>query len=267
VNGIERRVVPLGPLKGATLLGIIVLENAEVRLSFRRSDGTVSELGFSSVEAVTNQAANGMVLDRLTEHAMSGSRLPSRFVFENTDRSRALAIRGRASGQSLLTDPLAMDESRTVEPLDAALATEDAYSGLLELAGLLAVKSGGVPGALSHEEEVVHSLTGIDLQVSNGGWLQWLYNTEPWRLGRAVADLRELGLPKVAEIAGQVLQIGALRDPRHLTAKDRDDIVSRVPESSLLKLSALDGPYYGLQDECARSARHYVLQHRAAFDL
>jgi hypothetical protein len=150
--------------------------------------------------------------------------------------------------------------------LDDALTSDDAYSGLLELAHLLAGKSGGVPGALSHEEEVVHSLTGIDLQVSNGGWLQWLYNTEPWRIGRAVVDLRELGLPKVAEIAEKVLQVSALRHPATLTAMDKDAIVSRLSESSLRELSLLDGAFYDFQDECARTVRQYVLQHRAAFE-
>jgi hypothetical protein len=152
-------------------------------------------------------------------------------------------------------------------PLDDALSSDDAYSGLLEMAGLLAGKAGVGPGALSPEEEVVHSLTGIDLQVCNGGWLQWLYNTEPWRLGRAVADLRELGLPKVAETVVKVLQAGGLLHPSTLTVKDKDAILSRLSESSLGELSQLDGEFYGFQDQCAQAVRRYVLQHRAAFEL
>ena len=151
--------------------------------------------------------------------------------------------------------------------LDDALTSDDAYFGLLELAGLLAGKSGGVPGALSHEEEVVHSLTGIDLQVSNGGWLQWLYNTEPWRLDRAIADLRELGLPKVAEIVEKVLHVSALLHPGTLTAQARDALLGRLPDSSLRELSLLNGAFYGLQEECARTARQYVLQRRTSFAL
>ena len=266
MSSVEKRDVTLGRLQGATLEAI-TLEIPGVRLSFRCPDGTISEVAFSELEIMTNRGADGMVLGRLTEHVMFGGQRPSRFVFESTDGSRMLSISARISGRSLPTHPVPVEEAGTLDPLDASLATEDVSRGLIELAGLLAGKSGGVPGALSHEEEVVHSLTGIDLEVRNGGWLQWLYNTEPWRLGRAVADLHEIGLPRVAEIASKVLQIVGLPSPATLTPKERNDIVSGLPDAALRELSSLDGPYYDLEEECALSARRYVVRHRAAFDL
>ena len=229
-------------------------------------------MAFAGVETLTNRAAEGMSVLRLTEEVAATRRLPSRFVFEGTDASRTLAITARGAQSSPPTPSVespAPERNGGSSPtlLENALADEDAYAGLLELAGLLAAKAGAEAGALSREEEVVYSLTGIELQVSNGGWLQWLYNTEPRTLGRAVEDLRELGLPTVAAIAARVLQLGALADPRTLTAKDKNDIVSRLPETTLREISRLDAALYRVQHEYARAARKYVLEHRAAFEL
>ena len=93
---VDKRAVPLGQAQDATLLQL-TFENREARVLLRCANGMKTKMKFFGVEMVTSQAAEGMVVHRLTEEVRLGGRLPSRFVFESADASCSLAITARAS--------------------------------------------------------------------------------------------------------------------------------------------------------------------------
>lgn len=157
--------------------------------------------------------------------------------------------------------------ARLAVTLDAALAMEDTYSGMLELACLLAEKAAAAPDSLSHPEQVVRTLTTIDCQVCNGGWLQWLYNTESRQLARSVRDLRELGCVLVADLAQQALAAAGI-DPRP-TEDDQTKVrlLNDLTEGSHATLDVLNSQFFAFAEDFMSIARGYILAHRNSFDL
>ena len=173
------------------------------------------------------------------------------------------------------TEPSPVAEENAQQPrparlavtLDAALAMDDTYSGMLEVACLLAEKAAAVPDSLSHPEQVVRTLTTIDCQVCNGGWLQWLYNTESSRLARSVRDLRELGCVLMADLAQQALAAAGIDQRPTEDDQTKDRLLDDLTEGSHATLDVLNSQFFAFAEDFMSIARGYILAHRNSFDL
>ena len=157
--------------------------------------------------------------------------------------------------------------ARLAVTLDAALAMEDTYSGMLEVACLLAEKAAAAPDSLSHPEQVVRTLTTIDCQVCNGGWLQWLYNTESSRLARSVRDLNELGCVLVAGLARQALAAAGIDERPTEDDQTKDRLLDNLTERAHATLEVLNSQFFAFAEDFMSIARGYILDHRNSFDL
>ena len=157
--------------------------------------------------------------------------------------------------------------ARLTVTLDAALAMEDTYPGMLEVACLLAEKAAAAPDSLTPPEQVVRTLTTIDCQVCNGGWVQWLYNTESSRLERSVRDLRELGCVLVADLAQQALAAAGIDQRPTEDDQTKDRLLDDLTEESHATLDVLDSQLYAFAEDFMSIARGYILAHRNSFDL
>lgn len=173
------------------------------------------------------------------------------------------------------TEPTPVTEENAEQPrparlavtLDAALAMEDAYSGMLEVACLLAEKAAAAPDSLSHPEKVVQTLTTIDCQVCNGGWLQWLYNTESSRLERSVRDLRELGCVVVSDLAQRALATAGIDQLPTEDDQTKNRLLDDLTEGAHATLDVLNSQFFAFAEDFMSIARGYILSRRSSFDL
>jgi hypothetical protein len=119
-------------------------------------------------------------------------------------------------------------------------------------------------GTLSHAEQVVACLTEVEMEVNNGGFNQYYWNSPGDHAREAVAALEELGAPHTA---GLVVQANAVFGPEG-PDRDRDRRTAqmdRLPQEAHDKWFALDGLFYEYKDNLSQLAAQYIRERRDDF--
>jgi hypothetical protein len=152
----------------------------------------------------------------------------------------------RYNGESL-DELLAMAETYRIDSL--VLAMESALQAKQE-EGL----------RLSQEERVVLAIEGLEREVNNGGYHQFFFNSSRVYAAEIVEDLRLIGCPRQAEIAGRAVMGLGLRGA--MTHEAIEEALEAGAEELEDALGALDGEYYACDEPIADRLFAFVKQNR-----
>jgi type II secretory pathway pseudopilin PulG len=170
------------------------------------------------------------------------------------------------SAASLLPGPVpAITESDGVT-FDQALEMSDPTSAMLEIAVMLERKAAAAEIPLSHEEKTVRLVTGLDCQVGNGGWYQWLCNTSAAAIGGTPDALREVGCSEIEQLAREAVAIAGLDLAQH-SDEGKDQKLDQIGENELERLDGLDTQLSESAEDPMAACRDYLLRNRGAFSL
>jgi len=117
---------------------------------------------------------------------------------------------------------------------------------------------------LSHAEQVLACLTEVEMEVNNGGFDQYYWNSPGDHADDAVTALRELG---AAHTAGLVAQANAVFGP-HGPDPDRErrwKQIDGLAESDRGKWGVLDGAFFEYQDNLSQMAAAFIRKNRLGF--
>jgi hypothetical protein len=137
---------------------------------------------------------------------------------------------------------------------------------MLEIAVMLERKAAAAEIELSREEETVRLVAGLDCQVGNGGWYQWLCNTSAAAIGATPDALREVGCREVERLAREAVAIAGL-DLAQRSDEGKDEKLDQVGEDELERLDGLDTQLSESAEDPMAACRDYVLRNRGAFSL
>jgi hypothetical protein len=117
---------------------------------------------------------------------------------------------------------------------------------------------------LTHAERVLACLTELEMEVNNGGFDQYFWNSPGGHATEAVQALQELGAIHtaglVAEASGQFGPDGPAPD-RERRWKQMDGLRESVRD----RWSALDDRFYEYRDNLSSLAAAYIRAHRDQF--
>lgn len=119
-------------------------------------------------------------------------------------------------------------------------------------------------GTLSHPEEVIACLTEVEMEVNNGGFDQYYWNSPGDHAREAVAALRELGAEHTAALLAEANAAFGPEGPD----PDRDRRTARMgglPQEARDRWFDLDGAFYEYKDDLSRLAAGYIRRHRDNF--
>jgi hypothetical protein len=119
-------------------------------------------------------------------------------------------------------------------------------------------------GDLSHAERVIACLTELEMEVNNGGFDQYYWNSPGDHAHNAVAALRELGAQHTAGLLAEANAVFGARGPdpdreRRWTQMDG------VAEEARARWADLDAVFYEYKDKLTRMAATYIRKHRSDF--
>lgn len=117
---------------------------------------------------------------------------------------------------------------------------------------------------LSAPERVFYIAQSLEMEVNNGGFSQFFYNSSGDFSGELVAALTEIGALKTAEICKKALAAYG----RELPA-DRDERCDLLDELESDEIDELleecDNAFYDYEDDLNALNHAYVLKHKSAF--
>ena len=142
-----------------------------------------------------------------------------------------------------------MDSFETL-PLSEIWKIEDSNDLLVELGAYVADKCeyGDNADALTPQEKVLYICTDVEMEVNNGGFSQYFYNSGGRFHADAPAALRAAGLDSVAELMERANELIGCTLPEDLEER-RDQLDGILGEELLEKLDALDNEFYELYDD------------------
>jgi hypothetical protein len=151
--------------------------------------------------------------------------------------------------------------------LDDALDAEDTLTAMLDVSILLWEKAGRVTEeGLSPEERTVQLVTWVETQVSNGGWLQWMYNTTVPALGASLDALQRVACREVHRVAVEALSVPVI-DIDGDSEESKVAKLDALSETELGELSKLDEEFYRTTEDYMGLCKAFVVQHRERFSL
>ena len=148
--------------------------------------------------------------------------------------------------------------------MDEALQNADDYSGMLEVALLLA--EWDAERELTPAENAVRLVLRIDNEVCNGGWLQWLDNMSITDIDDSLAALGETGCREVLSLARRALAVARL-DPGQDSDSSKARKLLGLSKPEVAELSALDMLFYGPPEDYMARCRDFIRTHRAEFGV
>lgn len=117
---------------------------------------------------------------------------------------------------------------------------------------------------LSRPEQVIACLTEVEMEVNNGGFDQYYWNSPGDHAREAVAALRELGAEHTAGLVAQANEMFGPQGPDPDREK-RWAEMDGLPEDARTRWSELDGAFYEYKDNLSGLAARYIREHRSDF--
>jgi len=117
---------------------------------------------------------------------------------------------------------------------------------------------------LSHPEQVIACLTEVEMEVNNGGFDQYYWNSPGDHAREAVAALEELGAQHTATLLKEANGVFGEGGPD----PDRDKRgmqMDALPKGARDRWFDLDGAFYEYRDDLSRLAAGYIRRHRDDF--
>jgi hypothetical protein len=118
--------------------------------------------------------------------------------------------------------------------------------------------------ALSRPEQVIACLTEVEMEVNNGGFDQYYWNSPGDHARETVSALQELG---AAHTASLVAEANAVFGP---AGPDRDrgrrwDQMKALPPAGRDRWHELDGAFQDYEEDLSALAARYIRAHRDQF--
>jgi len=119
-------------------------------------------------------------------------------------------------------------------------------------------------GGLSHPEQVIACLTEVEMEVNNGGFDQYYWNSPGEHAREAVEALRELGALNAARLIVDANAVFGGDGPD--TDRDRRWAqMDALGEDKRAKWNDLDGSFYEYPDNLSQLAAMYIRSNRRDF--
>lgn len=156
-------------------------------------------------------------------------------------------------------------ETPRVSPIDDALRRDDGNS-ITTVFEVVSKKRDRVGFAkLSHAEQVFYAVSVLEMEVNNGGFDQFFFNSAGDYAHEAYDGLNEIGAKKMAAIVKRALAIF----PEGRAPKDRGDrwdLLEPNEEKNAEILNKLDNEFYKYPDPIGELLMKFVRTNRSQFD-
>ncbi len=118
--------------------------------------------------------------------------------------------------------------------------------------------------ALSHPERVFYITLTLEMEVNNGGFSQYFYNSSGNFAGELVGAFTEIGAVRTAEICRQAISAFDREIPADRDA--RQDMLDEYESEELDdRLNECDSAFYEYEDDLETLNYRYVLRNKASF--
>jgi hypothetical protein len=151
------------------------------------------------------------------------------------------------------------------DELDRYLAFENDEDLAREVGYYVLRKLEGTPfEKLSGPERVIACLTEVEMEVNNGGFDQYYWNSPGEHAREAVAALQELGAAHTASLVGEANAVFGPEGPDPDRGR-RGEQMEKLPPDARERWYELDGAFYEYRDNLSSLAAQYIRRHRDAF--
>ena len=118
--------------------------------------------------------------------------------------------------------------------------------------------------ALSEAERVVYVTQWLEMEVNNGGFSQYLYNSAGNFANELVSAYGEIGAVKTAELCKEALSV--FTDEIPTDREDRYDLMLSMDEDKIEEhFERCDNAFYEYEEDLESLTYAYVMQHREQF--
>lgn len=158
------------------------------------------------------------------------------------------------------------DKEHSVMAMDQIWTVEDQNEFIITLSDYLCYKcqDGDNISALSEAERVVYVTQWLEMEVNNGGFSQYLYNSAGNFANELVSAYEKIGAVKTAEICKEALCvfIGEIPSDR----EERHDLMLSMDEDEIEEtFERCDNAFYEYEEDLESLTYAYVMQHREQF--
>ncbi|MBR2054197.1 MAG: DMP19 family protein [Clostridia bacterium] len=117
---------------------------------------------------------------------------------------------------------------------------------------------------LSHPERVFFITQNVEIEVNNGGFSQFFYNSSGDFAGEMVEAFQEIGAEKTAVICQHALD--AIGQPLPQNRAERIELIEAIETDALMEaLNACDDAFYEYRDDLNALNDAYVQKNKADF--
>ncbi len=113
-------------------------------------------------------------------------------------------------------------------------------------------------------QKVVHCIGMLEMEVNNGGFEQFFYNSSGDTTPEALAALKAIGAKKCLELVQQAIDLFPKGEPPR-NQEDRQARQEKLPEKINVAWDKLDQKFFEYPDDLASLLREYVLAHKDQF--
>lgn len=118
--------------------------------------------------------------------------------------------------------------------------------------------------ALSQPERVFFIAQNVEMEVNNGGFSQFFYNSSGDFAGEMTEAFQAIGAEKTAVICRQALD--AIGQPLPVNRAERIELLEKIETDALTNaLDACDNAFYEYQDDLNACNNAYVMKNKADF--
>lgn len=145
----------------------------------------------------------------------------------------------------------------SAENIDQALKM-DWSDGIIALNTLISDKLQNIPfSELSHAEQVFYSIDYLQMEINNGGYDQYFFNSSGEFAHEALAGMREIGANLMADIHAKAMTVF----PDSVVPKDRAErqkLLEQAGEKAEEMFDSLDSKFYEYSDPLEDLLLDYV---------
>ncbi|MBQ8200837.1 MAG: DMP19 family protein [Clostridia bacterium] len=143
---------------------------------------------------------------------------------------------------------------------------DDKENLIVELSQYIAEKCGYGESmdALSTHERVFYVTQTLEMEVNNGGFSQFFYNSSGDFAGELIQAFTDIGAFRTAEICGEALGAFGCKLPENQDA--RQEMLDALESEEIDgMLGECDDAFYEYQDDLSGLNYDYVMKHKASF--
>jgi uncharacterized protein DUF4375 len=148
--------------------------------------------------------------------------------------------------------------------VDQALALPNPEDTIDALADPLWQRVGGDWNQISPTEQVIFGVWSLKVEVCNGGFAQFFFNSVGEATPQIIDGLKQIGAQRAAEIIERALRVVG-SDLPFSDWRARQARVEALPHFEREQLSLLDDEFYEVLPDTMQRARTFALAHRAEF--